>query len=493
MKKTLTLSILLVGLSSMASQVVLLREFLIIFHGNELSIGLILGLWLFLGAIGSGLLGLFVDRISNKVLTIAICQFLLSALFPLTLVLTRLIRPILGVSPAEMIGIFPLLLSGTLILAPICIIFGFLFSLNCKAIGSGARGVGYVYILEAVGSSVGGLLISLVLIKYLNSLTIVAVLSTLNLALSVYLLSKSEKQTLLRTILFGFNILLILAFVFLFSTNRINSINDDLVKLQWKPYQLLDSENSIYGNVVVVEEKNQISFFDNGLHLFSVPDRLSSEEQVHFAMLMHPNPRKILVVGGGVGGVLNEILKYGVDRIDYVELDPLIIQMANTYLRKNELEILEDSRVNIKHIDGRFFIKKADIKYDCIIMNVPEPSTAGINRLYTQEFFKELRAVLSDGGIVSFGLTSAENYIGRELKDFLSCIHKTLRSVFEDVKVIPGDTAYFLSSNKEGILTYNYEALSRRIETWGIDIRFVREYYLVSRMSSERVSYIENR
>jgi spermidine synthase len=481
----------------MASQVVLVREFFIVFHGNELSIGIILGLWLILCSIGAGALGFLTDRIKHKILTISACQFLLGILLPLSVIQVRLIRPIIGVSPAEIIGIPPILFSGIFILSFLCLIYGFLFSLSCRAYEilnvTGSKRIGYVYILEAVGASIGGLLVSLIFIRFLNSLTIMIILSISNLLLAVALSVRSKENLLAKRIISALSILLILFLIFSAGLKGIDKFNEGLVRLQWKPYNLLDFKSSIYGNIVVAKENEQVSFFDNGLHLFSVPDELSSEEQAHFAMLMHPDPKNILIIGGGIGGILKEALKYNVNKVDYVELDPLVIQMAKDHLKEKDLNVLRDSRVQIRHMDGRLYVKRANLKYDCIIINAPEPFTAQLNRLYTLEFFRELKLILSETGIVSFGLTSSENYIGKELQDFLSCIYSTLKNVFKDVKVIPGDTAYFLSSNKESILTYDYNLLSERIKSRDINLKFVREYYLFSKMSPERISYIEDR
>ncbi|MBM3253170.1 MAG: hypothetical protein FJZ16_02815 [Candidatus Omnitrophica bacterium] len=479
----------------MASQVVLVREFLVIFQGNELSIGIILGLWFILGSIGAGIFGLFVDRIKHKIFVVSGCQTILSLFFPCSLILVRLIRSVIGVSPAEIIGLLPMAISSLFILLFLCIFYGFLFTLSCKVyeeeITKSSKSVGYVYILESIGASLGGLLVSLILIRYLNPLSIMLVLSVLNLTFSTILTFNLRENLLRRKIILAINFIFILLVIPSFIS--INRFNEALVRLQWKPYSLLNFKNSIYGNIVVAKEDEQVSFFDNGLHLFSAPDELSSEEQTHFAMLMHPQPKNILIIGGGMGGLLKEVLKYDVNSVDYVELDPLVIQMAKDHLKENDLSVLRDSRIQIRHMDGRLYVKKTEKKYDCIIISAPEPFTAQLNRLYTLEFFKEIKSVLSNPGIVSFSLTSSENYIGKELQDFLSCIYNTLREVFSDVKVIPGDTAYFLSSNNKNVLTYDYNQLSERIKSRGIKLKFVREYYLFSKMSKERISYIEDR
>ena len=75
-------AILLSGFTAMASQIVFMRELLIVFYGNELSIGLILGAWLIAGAVGSSILGVFSDKIKNRITLFSLCQVGLSFFIP---------------------------------------------------------------------------------------------------------------------------------------------------------------------------------------------------------------------------------------------------------------------------------------------------------------------------------------------------------------------------------------------------------------------------
>jgi spermidine synthase len=263
-------------------------------------------------------------------------------------------------------------------------------------------------------------------------------------------------------------------------------------KKQWQGYQILEARNSIYGNIMVTKRANQYSFFDNGLHLYSVPDELTAEEAVHFALLEHKHPQELLLVGGGVGGLVSEMLKQPVKSIDYLELDPVIIEMAARHLPAGEFAPLRNARVSIFNLDGRFFIKSArnaHKKYDCVITHLGDPYTAQLNRYYTVEFFKEVKNVLNEGGILCFALSSSESYISPELGEYLSSVYFGLKEVFKDVLVIPGDTAYFLACDKAGILTYDYNILMDRAKERNVDLKYVRPYYLSSKFSPQLLAY----
>ncbi|MCM8765485.1 MAG: fused MFS/spermidine synthase, partial [Candidatus Omnitrophica bacterium] len=389
----------------------------------------------------------------------------------------------------------PIFLSSFVILAPLCSLLGFMFSLGCRIYdhtsSSPATKIGIVYVLEAIGAMSGGLLTGFILIRLFNSFQILGILGLLNVLVGFLLQLNSPQTRFKSSFVTGLTIFLILGMAGLIFRGWDNLHQYSLYK-QWKDYKLLASENSIYGNIAIVEREGQDSFYYNGLHLYTLQDRLTSEEAVHFNLLEHPNPKKILLVGGGVGGLIEEITKHPIEKVDYLELDPLIIKMAKAYLHRAYSSSLDDPRVEIKHLDGRFFIKRAERIYDCIIIHLGDPYTAQLNRYYTVEFFKEMKNILSKDGIVSFAVTSSENYISRQLGDFLRSVYFSLREVFEDVKVLPGDTAYFLACPKVGILTYDYKILMERARERKLDIKYVREYYLFSKLSEERIAYIEN-
>lgn len=495
MKKSVTFSVILIGFTAMAAQIVLMRELLVVFHGNEISMGFILAGWLIWGSFGSGLLGRFATKVKSKTYAFSLCEFALAVLLPLSILAIRSLKDILNFGPGEMIGFLPMALSSLIILAPTCSLLGLMFSLACRLyerpLKSPATKIGTVYILEAIGSLIGGLLISFLFIRLFQPFEIMGILSLINIIAALVLLASSQeaRNKPLSTAIF---ILSLIAIIFVWFLGGWLGLEQYSLKKQWRGYELLTAKNSIYGNIVVTKSSGQISFFNNGLHLYTIPDRLNAEQAVHFALLEHPYPQEVLIVGAGIGGLVEEALKHPLKSVDYVELDPLIINLAKAYLDKSAYSPTEDPRVLIKNLDGRFFIKTANRQYDCVIVHLGDPFTAQLNRFYTIEFFQEVKRVLKEGGVLSFALTSSENYLSPEQKDFLGSIYLSLKSSFGDVKVIPGDTAYFLASDKTGTLTYDYKVLMQRVQDRGLDLKYVREYYLFSNLSRERIAYLEN-
>ncbi|MDP3730343.1 MAG: hypothetical protein Q8R14_02330 [Candidatus Omnitrophota bacterium] len=492
MKKIISLSIILAGATAMASQIVYMRELLVVFYGNELSISFILAGWLISGALGSAVFGKYADRIRPNAEAFSLCQMTLGSLLIAGIAAVKFIKVFLGVNPGEIVGLFPIMAASFAILAPICVLMGFIFPLGCSIYASrqsdGARGIGTVYILEAIGSIIGGTVTSFILIRSFDALHIAAILALLNIMAAFLLRSVIARND---KIFKATGLFLSVVIIALWSFGGLKAIERYSLQKQWQGYEILDTKNSIYGNILIARRGEDYSLFNNGLRLYTIPDKPNSEEAVHLALLEHKDPRRVLLIGGGSGGLVGEILKHRVEKVDYVELDPSIIKISENNLPESYYKALKDTRVSIKNTDGRFFVKNAIELYDCIIIHTGDPYTAEVNRYYTSEFFNEVKKALKESGLVSFGLTSSESYISKSLAEFLRSIYATLRSVFSEVIVIPGETAYFLASDSIGSLTYDHKILEERTLARALDTQYVRDYYLFSKLSPEEIAYSE--
>jgi spermidine synthase len=246
--------------------------------------------------------------------------------------------------------------------------------------------------------------------------------------------------------------------------------------------------NSIYGNLTLVQTEASRSLYENGLVLSTVPDLPSAEEAVHFALLEHPAPASLLLIGGGMNGSVAQALRHrSLQRVDYVELDPMIFDLARGCLPNVWASLSADPRVHVHHLDGRLFLRTTRQKFDVIIVNLPDPQTAQLNRFYTLEFFREAAARLNPSGVFSFQLRSAEDYISPELAGFLRCVRKTLDGVFPQVTFIPGSTVHFFAAERAGVLAAGSGELLARLRSRELHTQYVREYYLPFRMAPDRM------
>ncbi|MBL7075025.1 fused MFS/spermidine synthase [candidate division KSB1 bacterium] len=495
MRRPILLSIAIVGFSSLIAQVIFLRQFTVIFYGNELTLGVILGNWLLWTAAGSGLATLFLKRISSPRRLFSTLQFLLAFILPATLFLLRANRLLLDRSLGEIVGPLPILWVSAITLFPYCLINGILFALgvHIHAADTDEKGqsVGWVYLAEAAGSALGGALLGFFLIRVQPPFQILFLTSCLNLLGALTLTGFFwQIKSAGRWLIFAVFLILFPA-LSLTIIPRLETLSQ---RILWQGYELLETNETIYGNIAVTRLGESRSFFENGLLMFTNPDLFYAEESVHFALLEHPQPRRVLLIGGGIGGGLKQVLAHpSIERVDYVELDPGLIELGREHLPPEETNALSDPRVALHHRDGRAFIKGTSQTYDVVLVNLPDPHTAQLNRFYTLTFFQLVKEKLNPGGILAFSLTSGENFIGKDLGYFLTCILNTLKQVFPDIVLIPGDTNYFIACKSKGVLTEDPMVLVQRIKERGLPTKFVREYYLPYRMSPERMNYLKTR
>ncbi len=481
---TLRAVLILIGFTAVIAQIVLMRELIVVFHGNELSLGLMLATWLLWTALGSGLAGRLGARARDPRRLMAGLQCLIAAAFPLTILAVRITKGALPSVPGLLLGPGAMLLTSCAALSFFCILSGWLFAAGSRfyaseAGASTASATSSVYLLEAAGSGAGGILTSLVLIRYLSAFEIAALVAALNL-LAAALLTVRALALVVAVACIGFP----------FAARRLEEAS---LAQSWRGFQLVTTRNSIYGNLAVVETEGSRSLYASGLVVLTVPDPAAAEEAVHFALLQHPEPRRALLIGGGVNGSVAQALQHpSLERLDYVELDPTILDLAGAYFPQEWAHVRADPRVHVHNTDGRLFLKTTSLTFDVIIVNLPEPQTAQLNRFYTLEFFREAARRLGPAGVLSFQLRASENYISPELAEYLRSINRTLGEVFPEVQAMPGATVHFFAATGPGILAAGPHGLVSRLRSRRIRASYVREYYLPFRMSPDRVRELES-
>ena len=483
--------LILIGFTAVIAQIVLMRELIVVFYGNEITLGLMLCTWLLWTAIGSSLMGRVGNRVASRTLVAAL-EGAIAVAFPVSIVAVRASRAVLGSLPGEILGPGPMFLTSFLALGFFCIVSGWLFAAGSRLYAeesacSSAEATSSAYLLEAAGSCAGGLLAGVILIRWLSAFDMAALLALLNLAAAGMLTSVA--RPIRRAVVAA----LLAVFAALVFPVAARGLEDWSRALLWRGFHVVAARNSVYGNLVVAKTEDSAALYENGLVLFDAPNPAAAEEAVHFALLEHPQPRSLLLIGGGVNGSLAQALRHpSLERLDYVELDPAILEMAATWFPREWAPARTDPRVHVHASDGRLFLKSARATFDVIIVNLPDPDTAQLNRFYTLEFFREARRALNPGGILSLHVTASENYISPAAAEFLRCIHKTLREAFPEVVAIPGDTVHFCATTRPGILTADPSVLLERLRARHLRTGYVSEFYLPFRMSPDRMAQLES-
>ncbi|MGA8687591.1 MAG: fused MFS/spermidine synthase, partial [Candidatus Sulfotelmatobacter sp.] len=494
----------LIGFSAVIGQIVLMRELIVVFNGNEISLGIMLATWLFWTAAGSSLSSRSALGGNNARRAVAALECLLGVSLLPTIWALRASKTFFQTVPGELVGPVPMLLTSLACLSVFCVAAGALFVVATRMYEqecavSARVAASSAYLLEAAGSGCGGILASIVLLRFLESFQIAAVVTLLNLCMAAVLLfGMSRKQVGAATVaaaLFAVVLLAILLLVYVAP-----SLDRSAQAHLWRGFHLVGSRDSIYGNLAVIETGNAEtgnirSIYDNGVILATAPDENAAEEAVHYALLEHAAPRRLLMIGGGVNGSIAQALKHpAVERIDYVELDPALIGMARQFFPVQSAPVASDPRVHMHYADGRYFlrnyVKTAGDTFDVIILNVPDPQTAQLNRFYTAEFFRSARDHLASGGLLALQLRSSEDYISPDLAEFLRCIHHTLREVFPYVVTIPGETIHFFAATRPDVLTDNPQTLIARLQERNLKTQYVREYFIPFRMMPDRMEQV---
>lgn len=464
MKKRFT--IITMGLSSILLQVASLRQLITVFSGNELDIGITLSVWLTAVGIGS-----YAGHRLNFKNAFPISFFIIAFLSQPSILFMNLIRPLFSMEVGETIPLATTVISTLISLVPLCLAIGMQFPLAVSYSGGKTSGV---YSLEALGAFFGGGLFTWLLSGRVDVFTLALGVSILNIVIALALLGEKS-----------LGVLLLIPIIFYFGTDKINS------KYSWKGAELVEKIESRYGEITILKFKEQLNVFSSGKFRFSYPDPQTEELKVHLPMSIHPSPHRILVIGGSPA-VLREFLKYPIDTIDFVEIDPEMIKVSLGLLGTQDRKILNDKRIRIITEDARRFVQSVHPSgYDLIILNLPEPSTANVNRFYTIDFFRETKEALKADGILSLTLPTSSGYISRRMQTANGSIYNSLKRVFNYVEVSSEEYGYLFASR--GPFDIDTQTIDERFSLRGINTGFFQSYILNDAFSPLKVSMVIRR
>ena len=488
------LAITSTGFASTIAQIIVLRELLVLFYGNEISTGLIFACWLLWTALGSGLSGRLAARFPPRTTTLVFLLSILAAMLPLLVFMIRAARTMWSIPAGELPSLGKMIIVSISVTGLFCPISGALFGI-CWSLYRQKRNHGRVrqplqiYMGEAAGAAAGGLIFYFLFLSYVQTFTAAVLTSAILLAVSWWILQSGHLFSGNRI---SFLILSCILFLILLGAIFGSHLESMSRRLQWGQ-DLVAVHDTPYHNIAVIQKNQQVSVFTNGLWLFSSPDILSAEHAVHPALLQHPRPRTILLLGGGIAGHIEEILKYPeIQRIDYVEPDPDLIPFIEKYLPSRVKKYLHHDRVNLYNEDATRFIRHHDSRYDVILMNMGDPINAEMNRFYTKEFFEQISRRLLPDGIFSFAVSGGEEMMGHVQARFISSVQKTLVSVFPNVLIFPGDHSRFFATDISGKLSSDVFTLTDRIHKRKLKLSYIREDTLFDILNPFRMDYLKS-
>ena len=449
------LIVLAMGFSSVLVQITALRQLLTVFSGNELVIGITLSVWL--AAVGAGS---YVGRrfsLSNPApwhppapagggkrfhatskekrsrvsssgrsrcsweppapagwgSTAFGATFLLIALLVQpTITLMEYIRPLFNLTAGETVPLTITVASTLLSLMPICFVIGVQFPLSVAFLNNN---LSKTYSLEAAGAFMGGMCFTFLLSGRIDGFMLAAGVSMLNIIIALMLIHRK-----------WIAVFAVVPFLMHFGVSVLTDFTQDP---RGEPDQRIESR---YGVITTFESQDQITTYASGQYAFSYPDAQTEELKAHVPMTLHPAPVRVLLVGGSPA-VARELLKYRSISIDLVEADPAMIDASFSMLTRDDRERLATSRLMVRARDARQYIKSAAGLYDLVVLNLPEPATANLNRYYTLEFFQGVRTAMTTSGVLALNLPSSHGYIGKRMQAANGSVYRALAAVFKYV------------------------------------------------------------
>ncbi|THU40908.1 polyamine aminopropyltransferase [Niastella caeni] len=315
--------------------------------------------------------------------------------------------------------------------------------------------VSRVFTFDYIGALLAALIFPLLLVPHLGLIRTSLFFGILNVLVGFFLAMQFGKEIRRISAVKATAILILITqlVAFVFSERILNysetlTYNDHVIFATSSPYQ----------RIVLTKNKRELRLFLNGNLQFS-----SADEYRYHEALIHPGlqalqqPRQVLVLGGGDGLAVREILKYpSVTSVTLVDLDEKMTQLfsSNSILMELNQGSLKNAKVKVLNEDAFMFLKNNSTKYDFIVIDFPDPSNFSIGKLYSNTFYRLLQKALADSGVAVIQSTSP--YVAP--KSFW-CIDETIRSV--------------------GFHTAPYHNLVPSFGEWGYILAFKRPSYTV--------------
>ncbi len=501
------------GLYAVVTQVSLTRELLVVFSGNELVIGTILGCWL--AAIGMG--ASLARRLTRYAWFDAYAAAMLCGLcvcmglaLPWQVMGIRVSHAVAGVPMGEYASYRVALWTASLACLPSCVPIGFAFPLaTALAARSEAAGappaagprelpVTWVYVWEAVGGTVGGAALTFVLLRVLGPLQIVAVGMAAIFGGAAVLAPR-------RVVAYAAAALAALVLGVAGTPRLHGRLASAAARVRWQSLgivtvgsrggpRLAAERDTVYQNLAVTELSGQYALYGNGELAFAFPDPYGDAYRVHVVMAQNPRAEAVLVLGGNPAGEVVELLKYPLRRLVSVDLDPGVRQILRELQPTRMAAADADERLTHVTGDAVAYLRACGERFDVVLVLAPAPSTAAANRFYTTDFYRLVRRVLTPRGFLYTAVASSERLQDAAAAPAAS-VFGALRAVFPRVLVTAGGESRFFAAGDDGDITLDAETLYGRSAGTPIGAAHFQAAYLLGwdDIAPEKVAHARER
>jgi spermidine synthase len=232
------------------------------------------------------------------------------------------------------------------------------------------------------------------------------------------------------------------------------------------PFQLVEVVETYDWGVMLV--------LDGAVQTTEKDEFIYHEMLTHPALLLHPDPKRILIIGGGDGGILRQCLKHPVEEAYLVEIDDYVVKTCRKFLPSIGGNAFEDKRAKLLIEDGFTFLEKNERKFDVVIVDSTDP-VGEAEKLFSQEFFQLAYKALGSEGIfvTQSGSLFYQPQLIKDVHQRLSSLFPKLALIFVPVPTYPGVIwTATLASKIYDPFSIDSEEWKKRAKTRGLETRY---------------------
>ena len=464
----MTLALFSVGFISIMGQVILLRELNVALYGVELIYILAMAVWLLWSAVGAMIGPRF--RVPEKS-TVGWAFAAFAVVFILDVLFIRYFRNLAGAFAGTFLP-FPTQLAALgIALLPAGLLMGLLFQWSGKILVAQGGLLARAYAVESIGGVVGG-----------GGATLIFFAGIQNLA-AAWICTGVAAMTWIRLCFSGGRRLTLGAMTITLLTAGFFFVPSmDLATTRWNHPDVVATRDSPYGRLTLTRQSDQFALFENDVLSFETQS-VDAESLVHMGALSLVRIDAAAVLGGGMEGLLHELIRHHPHTIDYVEIDPALIDLLRRHLPGDWTSVLDRPSVRIVQDDPRRFLETAGL-YDLILIGMPQPGSGAGNRFYTREFFRLSRRHLQPGGILAFRMRAGENIWSPATTLRNASVWQALKAEFPHVVALPGASVIVLASLNP--IPSEPDVLISRLEKRRIRTRLVSPPYIRYLFTNDR-------
>jgi predicted membrane-bound spermidine synthase len=440
-------SLVALGFAAAVVQALLLREAMAALGGSELAWGGVLAVWL--AAMGAGA---WAGKRGRGTRIAALGPTVVALLGAGGVVLLRATPALAGATAGETVvawraawvwlaAVFPAALAG-----------GWSFAALTGVRTGGERG-GLAYALESGGAMLGGLAFTFLLAPVGSVATALAGVAC---ALGAWILLRGGRWLTL--------VPLACAVV------AVHPLDAALAQLGWRwsgRVGELRAWHETREERLEMAAGSPAAVYADGRLLGAFPDPYRAGARTHLALLLHPAPRRVLLVGGLADGSVTAALRHPISRLTVAEDDPALPGLLRRWIGGTLAAAFADERVSVRAGDA-VRVVRSDERWDLIVLDDADPTTVRRNRTRTVEFFRACRAALEPGGVVVVRVGVGDTYLGGGGGRLLAVLAASLHRAFPIVLGVPGDEVLLVAGLGEAGLTLDPVVLQRRYAQRGV-------------------------